>query len=970
MGEGVSWKDEQLVLQSEGTERRGRGWARILCATLLLASAFYYTYGNTRWLAYDDEGGYLYAAWRITQREMPYRDFLSPKLPLFLYPGALILKLSGNSVFALRMASALVVVLTALFLYLTVKKVFNTKVALLAMAVFVVHQDVYWSARFFRPEAYMLLYSAIGMYLFALSYPCGSRGGLVAAGVAFALATLTRFFGALALAGCILFIAYDILGGSEVKQATRKAIWFLVPYAVLVGAVLVLFAFLTPKFFLAVLGHHLRQGSELTRLQVFVKGLNLYRDYFLEHPLLLALTIPAIVMGLTAKDRLQALFALQLPTALFFFFLSRSLAGRHLVHLVPSISGLFAASLELLAARVARPFALPSKGVQRILSKGFILILIAVSIWPSWQRNSLVASWEEDDTPRVAEYIRAHTDENDYVLSDYPGLNFYARRKNTFSGAGLSRGAALGGQITGADLIEDIERNRVKTVLVNIAQGAHQMANLRDYDRFHRYVQDHFHLAGRLVYDYRLLEVYHRDDLMPSSPEVNFGDKIALIGLAWGNRPMDLIDKSRSADCKETEGGGELGLTLRWRSLSKMDEDYYLVLTLVDDKGHLWGLGQKQLMDIGAETYWDEEGLERAVQFPTSQWPVGEVVLDHYELPVLPGTPPGHYQVKARIRPLSTWQGLEVLDRNRTPIGFECLLETVQVTRPAKPLTLEELEISHHLEEDLQDKVRLLGYDLETEEVRPGDTLHFSLFWQALCQMEADYYLLLEVRDAEGKVWAEGELPLVSRDYPTPRWAKGEMLRGQYDLFIDAEAPSGKCQLLLNLIDATSGDELVSEALSFAELTIAGRKRRFAVPEIQYPMRADLGHRVTFLGYDLAEDEVKPGGTLYLTLYWQAQRRMETSYKIFAHLLDVEERVWGQKDSIPVQGTCPTTGWLAGEVIVDEYEMPVKSDAPTGEYRIEVGMYDFETMERLPVYNEDGERLGDRILLEKVKVEE
>lgn len=946
----------------EKGERKGR-WDWGLCFALLLAGAFYYIHGNVRWLAYDDEGGYLYAAWRITQGEMPYRDFLTPKLPLFLYPGALLLRLSGNSVFALRTASALAVLTAAFLLYLTVEKVFGAKVALLAMAVFMVHCDVFWSARFFRPEAYMLLWSMAGIYLFVRSYPGGQRLGLAVSGLLFALGTLARFFGALPFAGCALFVAYDALRGGEAKRAARKAVWFLAPYTALVGFLLALFALLTPSFFSAVLGHHLRQGSELTRLQVFIKGLKLYRDYFLSHPFLLALTVPAIVLSLRTKDKLSALFSLQLPTALICLFLSRSLAGRHLVHLVPSISALFASSLVSFADRGTKLFPRP---LGRWLGAICILCIAALSMWPSLRENRWVASWREDDTALVADYIRTHTDEGDYVLSDYPGLNFYARRRNTFSGAGLSRGAALGGQITGADLVREIEENDVKMVLVNIAQGAHQMVNLRDYERFHRYVQGHFHLAGRLVYDYRLMEVYHRDDLMPSSPKVNFGDKIALTGLAWGDRPLDLIDQSRAMDRKRVEAGGEFELTIRWKALAKMDEDYYLVLTLVDEKGHLWGLGQKQLVDIGAETYWDEKGLERAVRFPTSQWPVGEVVLDRYELPVSPGTPPGRYQVRARIRPLSTWEGLEVLDTSHRSMGLECPLGIVEVSKPAKPPSLAELKIPYPLKEDLGGKVRLLGYDLSAEKLRPGDPLHLSLFWKALCKMRKDYDLLLQIRDDKGRVWAEGRFPLVSEGYPSSQWAKGEVLKGQYDLFVRAEAPACESWLFLNLIDVASGDELLNEDISLSKLRIAGRRREFTLPEaVQHPMRADLGHRVAFLGYDLAEEEVMPGEVLHLTIYWQAQRRMGISYKVFTHLLGADGRVWGQKDNVPVCDTYPTTGWLPGEVVVDEYEILVKPSAPAGKYLIEVGMYNEATGERLPAFDEEGNRLPEsRILLD------
>ena len=58
-------------------------------------------------------------------------------------------------------------------------------------------------------------------------------------------------------------------------------------------------------------------------------------------------------------------------------------------------------------------------------------------------------------------------------------------------------------------------------------------------------------------------------------------------------------------------------------------------------------------------------------------------------------------------------------------------------------------------------------------------------------------------------------------------------------------------------------------------------------------------------------------------------------------------------------GTRPTTGWLPGEVIVDKYEIPVRPDAPPGEYVIEIGMYNAETMQRLRAFDEEGARIPD-----------
>jgi hypothetical protein len=152
------------------------------------------------------------------------------------------------------------------------------------------------------------------------------------------------------------------------------------------------------------------------------------------------------------------------------------------------------------------------------------------------------------------------------------------------------------------------------------------------------------------------------------------------------------------------------------------------------------------------------------------------------------------------------------------------------------------------------------------------------------------------------------------------------------------------------------------------QLAVEARPRSFEVPPIQYPLSVNLGGQVEFLGYGLKADHVMAGDTLHLTLYWRALAGMETSYKVFTHLIGDDGRLWGQKDDFPGQGALPTTSWVEGEVIVDEYEIAVDPTALAGSYQLEIGMYDPATEARLPILDEKGEIQGDRILLEKIAI--
>jgi hypothetical protein len=128
----------------------------------------------------------------------------------------------------------------------------------------------------------------------------------------------------------------------------------------------------------------------------------------------------------------------------------------------------------------------------------------------------------------------------------------------------------------------------------------------------------------------------------------------------------------------------------------------------------------------------------------------------------------------------------------------------------------------------------------------------------------------------------------------------------------------------------------------------------------------NLGNKISLYGYDLSSDVVRPGETVHLTLYWRALDTMETSYTVFTHLLDSENRVRAQMDGLPQGGTRPTTGWVPEEYIRDEYELVLDTEALPGEHLIEVGMYDASTpdFQRLSLVDVAGNVLDNRIVLE------
>ncbi len=425
---------------------------------------------------------------------------------------------------------------------------------------------------------------------------------------------------------------------------------------------------------------------------------------------------------------------------------------------------------------------------------------------------------------------------------------------------------------------------------------------------------------------------------MPS-PQYAAGGNLAGKALLLG---YELYEPSARA----VESGGTLHFTAYWQCLESMGRDYSFYIRLTDKAGQTWG----QVDD------WPVKGL-----LPTSQWTPGMIIRDDYEVEILPGTPPGYYGVEVGMYSFDETKGTDLLDRWRAP------QRTVEVVKPTAPPQLEKLVIQYPLQVHLNNQIKLLGYDFASQTVRPGDSVPLTLFWQSEQDVRQDALVLLQLRGKGGKMWTLYRDRPANGSYPTTRWSRGEMVRQQLEARIPADIPSGLYHLTVALVDASSGQE--TEQVALAQLTVEGRPRVFEVPSIQHQLTANLSDQVELLGYDLPSAKIKAGDTLTLTLYWKALAEMDTSYTVFVHILDSENKVRGQRDSLPGGGTLPTTGWLANEVIADQYEIPIQPDVPSGQYVIEIGMYQAETGQRLPIINQQGQIVDDRILLEEVTVQ-
>ncbi len=105
-------------------------------------------------------------------------------------------------------------------------------------------------------------------------------------------------------------------------------------------------------------------------------------------------------------------------------------------------------------------------------------------------------------------------------------------------------------------------------------------------------------------------------------------------------------------------------------------------------------------------------------------------------------------------------------------------------------------------EANLEDQAMLLGYSLDGDSYRPGDTMHVTLYWLALQEMSENYKVLVHFMDEDSTtMWAQHDGDPVEGFTPTTRWMAGEIVVDHHALYIPPEAPPATYKLFTGMYE-------------------------------------------------------------------------------------------------------------------------------------------------------------------------
>lgn len=196
----------------------------------------------------------------------------------------------------------------------------------------------------------------------------------------------------------------------------------------------------------------------------------------------------------------------------------------------------------------------------------------------------------------------------------------------------------------------------------------------------------------------------------------------------------------------------------------------------------------------------------------------------------------------------------------------------------------------------------------------------------------------------------QGACILSNWHFATPLWYLQQMEHARPDVEVVYVYPEGATPMvetwLQHIAQSTAQrptivtnflQEFASTPHTFqplAEAWLVQSQEVLTTPPSADALSAVFDQRIRFAAMDLPGKTVSPADSLTVRLYWQPLVKLERDYSFFVHLVDSTGAVVGQGDI-----THPAARYAVGQVLLDEYRLPLLPTTEPGRYTLVAGVY-------------------------------
>jgi 4-amino-4-deoxy-L-arabinose transferase-like glycosyltransferase len=244
----------------------------------------------------------------------------------------------------------------------------------------------------------------------------------------------------------------------------------------------------------------------------------------------------------------------------------------------------------------------------------------------------------------------------------------------------------------------------------------------------------------------------------------------------------------------------------------------------------------------------------------------------------------------------------------------------------------------------LEGRATLHAYDLSATELSAGQTLGVTVYFRNRGQTPGDRFYV-RLSDVADYVWADGTVQ------PRPGFedalrGAGQVAEGMTALLLPVGMPPGSYVLKMGYENGETGQLIGRFVLPTAgdDITVTLPPAFPPLGALHPPLEANLivQDELSLAGYDL-QPGLSPGGSSWLTLYWQALADITHDYVLNLRLLDGADKEVKYWLGRPVHSSYATNQWRRHQVVQDAWQLDVPAQLRPGVYGLEVVVFDATT---------------------------
>ena len=227
-----------------------------------------------------------------------------------------------------------------------------------------------------------------------------------------------------------------------------------------------------------------------------------------------------------------------------------------------------------------------------------------------------------------------------------------------------------------------------------------------------------------------------------------------------------------------------------------------------------------------------------------------------------------------------------------------------------------------------------------------GDSIPVLLAWQWLTPALTAPMISLRLVDEQGFTWAQEDTAIGGDFLPGGQWPVGRVLEDRHGLMIPPGTPPGIYRLVLNVYTADhplpypaagAGAEIGPSGVVLGRVRVVTPSQSLWTGGIAgfQAVQTSFDGRLALLGF-AGSRMVRAGESGYLTLFWKALQAGPSATRLEVTLLDSGGRIAEQRDLPLATPSFPPSSWMPGDILREQYHLPVAQGLPSGIYQIAV----------------------------------